>query len=467
MKKEISELFKKTFGEEIEIIEKVSATGSNRQYFRLVSENHHCIGTYNPDFKENRAFISYAKQFMEHNVNVPQIYAEDLANNVYLQQDLGDENLFDFLQSHTLQNILPYFTRVMESIAKIQAIQDFDYTEAYPTQVFDRQSMLWDCNYFKYYFLKFFDIQFDERLLENDFNTFIDYLLSCNCNYFVHRDFIPRNIMLFNDELYFIDFQGGRKGSLYYDIASFLFNSKTNLDKFTREYLFDIYLSAISKYTQINVKESTDYFYAYVYMRLIQNMGAYGFRGIYEKKKAFVRSIPFALKNLQFLIENIPLKITVPHLMSCFLQVVNNKKITDVVKENKLTVTIKSFSYKRGYPYDATGNGGGFVFDCRALPNPGREEKFRQMTGLDEEVQQYLERYEEVEEFFSNAMNLIRQNIDNYLKRDFSNLSIYFGCTGGRHRSVYFAQRCAEELLQNIDLNIFIEHTEQNIQKKL
>ncbi len=463
MEKEIIDLFEKTFNESIESIEKVSASGSNRKYFRLISKNHRCIGAYNEDCKENKAFISYAKQLKANGINVPDIYAEDLSRNVYLQQDLGNETLFDFLKTHSLEQTMPYYIKVMEQIAKIQTIKNFDYSHAYPAKTFDKQSMMWDCNYFKYYFLKFFDIQFDERLLEEDFNRLTDYLLSCENDYFIYRDFIPRNIMICDNELYFIDFQGGRKGSLYYDLASFLFNSKTDLDNITREKLFNIYLDNVSQYTNIDKAESRNYLFAYVYLRLIQNMGAYGFRGVFEKKKDFIKSIPFALKNLDFLVGNVDLDIDIEHLKNCFYQILNSKKIQDTINQNKLTITVQSFSYKKGYPCDISGNGGGFVFDCRALPNPGREQRFKQMTGLDKQVKQYLEAYPQTKAFFDNAMNLINMSIENYLERNFSHLSVSFGCTGGQHRSVYFAQKCADTLSQNPDLNVIIHHIEQNI----
>ncbi|MBR1626632.1 MAG: phosphotransferase [Bacteroidales bacterium] len=465
--KEIENLFEKTFKEKITNIEVIKATGSNRYYERLISKNRSCIGAYNKDTKENRAFISFSKQLKANCINVPEIYAEDLSNNVYLQQDLGDTTLFDYLKTHSIEDTMPYYIKVMEQLAKMQTINNFDYADAYPTKEFDRRSMLWDCNYFKYYFLKFFDIQFDEKLLEEDFNTLIDYLQSCRQDFFVYRDFIPRNIMLVNKEPYFIDYQGGRKGSLYYDIASFLFNSKTDLTNSVRKQLFDIYISNIRHYAHIDKEDSRRYFIAYVYFRLIQNLGAYGFRGIYEKKKSFIRSIPFALINLKYLIEEEYLDIRIPCLMSCFSQLLNCQKIFEIVRNNKLAISIKSFSYKRGYPYDVSGNGGGFIFDCRALPNPGREEKFKQKTGLDKEVSEYLQQFKEVDSFFENAMNLVKQTIDNYLKRDFSNLSIYFGCTGGRHRSVYLAQKCGELLSQNVDLDVTIQHLEQNIEKKM
>lgn len=461
----LENLFEKTFNEKVEKTENVAATGSNRKYFRLISQNHHCVGTYSENISENKAFISFAKQLKTNNINVPQIYAEDLENNVYLQQDLGDITLFDYLKNNTFEDTLPYYEQVMSALARMQTIPNFDFSLAYPTKKFDKQSMMWDCNYFKYYFLKFFDLQFDEQLLEKDFNTLIDYLLSCENDYFVYRDFIPRNMMIYNNEVYFIDFQGGRQGSLYYDLASFLFNSKTDFDNDTREKLLNIYFENIVKYTQIDTTKSKKYFYAYVYMRIIQNLGAYGFRGIYEKKRTFVRSIPFALKNLQFLMQNISLDLPLEHLMSCFSQILTNQKILSLANGTKLTINIKSFSYRKGYPHDLSGNGGGFVFDCRALPNPARVESYKQLTGLDPEVKNYLDQFGDVKFFIDNVLKIINQSIRVYHQRNFANLSVYFGCTGGQHRSVYCAERVAQELSQNPDINILIQHVEQNIKK--
>lgn len=464
MKEKILQLFVNTFNLQPQGIEKISADGSNRQYFRCFSMQHPCIGVYNEDRKENEAFLSYAKQLKESGINVPEIYAEDLDNGVYLQQDLGDTTLFAYLQKHSKEETLQCYEKVIKQLPRIQTVKDFDYTYAYPRKDFDRQSIQWDLNYFKYYFLKLSSIPFEEQALENDFTTLTDYLLSCDTNYFLYRDFQSRNIMLYGNKVWFIDFQGGRKGALQYDIASLLFDAKADISIETREYLLDLYINELKKYVEVDEQDFKNHFYAYVYVRIMQAMGSYGYRGYFEKKSHFLKSIPFALKNLEYLENNVNLPINIPTLHQLYKQLVNSSKLLSLSKGgNKLTVNIKSFSYKKGYPHDLSGNGGGFVFDCRALPNPGRLEEFKKLTGKDEPVREYLKDKEEVAFFLQNVENIVQQSVDNYLKRGFANLSVYFGCTGGQHRSVYSAEYLADKLSQNPDLNIIVQHVEQNL----
>ncbi len=462
--KEIENLFIQTFKEKPLEIKPISVHGSNRKYYRVVSNKYNCIGVYNEDVLENKAFISFAEQLKNNQINVPQIYAQDLENNVYLQQDLGDETLFTFLQNNSEQDTIAWYEKIIKQLPKIQTIDKFDYTDAYPRKAFDRQSIQWDLNYFKYYFLKLALIPFNEEELENDFQTLTNFLLSTDTSFLLYRDFQSRNIMLFDDKAWFIDFQGGRQGALQYDIASLLYDAKANLDNDTKEKLLNLYIKELQAYINIDKSEFKQYYYAYVYIRIMQAMGSYGYRGYFERKSSFLQSIPAALNNLKYLEDNIKLPINIPTLHKIFQRLITSDKLLSLnTKKSRLTINIKSFSYKKGYPHDTSGNGGGFVFDCRALPNPGREEKYKHKTGLDKEVAEYLQQYKEVDVFFENAMNLINQSIDNYLKRDFSNLSVYFGCTGGQHRSVYLAQRCGDRLSQNTDLNIVIQHLEQNI----
>lgn len=464
MKDRIFDLFLRTYNVAPQKIEKISADGSNRQYYRCFSNSHACMGVYNEDRKENEAFLSYAKQLREKGIKVPDIYAEDLDNGVYLQQDLGDTTLFSYLQTHNANEVLEKYKQVIKSLTKIQTIENFDYSKAYPRQAFDMQSIQWDLNYFKYYFLKLAGISFDEEALENDFAVLQNYLLSCDTDYFLYRDFQSRNIMLSDDEVYFIDFQGGRKGALQYDIASLLYDAKANITPETRQNLYDFYLNELRKHIPFDEQDFTDHFHAYIYIRIMQAMGSYGYRGYFEKKVHFLKSIPFALRNLEYLENNVSLPIELPTLHKVFKQLIHSTKLLALNNEQKkLTVTIKSFSYKKGYPHDVSGNGGGFVFDCRALPNPGRLQEFKSLTGMDKPVQDYLKNDEQVVFFLENVEKIVRQSIDNYLQRGFTNLSVYFGCTGGQHRSVYSAEYLAKSLSQNTDLNVIINHIEQNM----
>lgn len=464
MKTRLSNLFRKKFNLLPNNIEEISAHGSNRKYFRILADKISCIGVYNEDYKENEAFVSYAEQMKQKGINVPEIYATDLTNNVYLQEDLGDETLYSFLQKNDIETALPIYEQVLNHLVEIQTMKDFDYSKAYPRKAFDVQSINWDLNYFKYYFLKLADIPFNEQFLENDFKNLTDYLISAPNDYFLFRDFQSRNIMLHNNKVYFIDFQGGRKGALQYDVASLLFDGKVKLSPQQRENLLNYYIDNLS--TKINIDKTAfvQQFYAFCYIRIMQAMGAYGFRGYFQRKESFLKSIPNALQNIEYLQQNTTLPIQLPELNKVFQQMIHSEKLLSIgTSKQKLTVTIKSFSYKKGYPMDISGNGGGFVFDCRALPNPGRLEEFKKLTGKDIEVIKFLEEKEEVRYFFENVKNIVWQSVDKYLERGFTHLMLCFGCTGGQHRSVFFAEKIAKELSQNTDLNIVVKHIEQNI----
>jgi hypothetical protein len=269
--------------------------------------------------------------------------------------------------------------------------------------------------------------------------------------------------MIHEDKLFFIDYQGGRRGALQYDVASLLYDAKADIPQETREQLLDYYISSLKKKIQINESEFRQYYYGYVLVRIMQAMGAYGFRGYYEKKVHFLKSIPFAIANLKWILENTKLPVETPTLAFVFGQIISSEKLSSYadVKKDLLTVRINSFSFKKGYPTDPGGNGGGFVFDCRALPNPGRYEEYKLLTGKDKAVKDYLEKYQEVEAFFGNTSTLACQSVENYLSRGFSNLMISYGCTGGQHRSVYFAERLAKFLESRYIINIVLTHHEQ------
>lgn len=463
MKEKLATLFATTFGRKPAKIEEIPSHGSNRKYFRLCDDRHKCVGVYNEDRKENEAFVDYALQMKAKGVAVPEIYALDLDNNLYLQQDLGDTSLQTFLQNHNSQERVAIYKKVLQALIEIQFMPDFDYTRAYPRKSFDKQSIRWDLDYFKYCFLKPAHISFDEQNLEKDFDTLTDYLLSCKHDYFLYRDFQSRNILIYNNKLYFIDFQGGRQGALQYDVASLLFSSKSLIGYNEKEELLNYYLDSLCKRTTIDRKEFTLQYRAYCLARLLQVLGAYGYRGFLERKESFLNSIPKAVDNLEYLTENHPLPIYLPELDKIIRKIINTRqKLSLLEQDNRLTLDIRSFSFKKGYPMDTSGNGGGFIFDCRALPNPGRETRFQSLTGKDAEVIKYLESKPEVEDFYSNVKSLVLQSTENYLQRNFDHLMVCFGCTGGRHRSVYFAERLARDFAQIPDLKIVIKHIEQD-----
>lgn len=468
MNLKIKNLFNKTFSCELEQITQIAAHGSSREYFRCKCSGFTCLAAYNEDLKENLAFLDYASQLIEKGVDVPKIYSKDIDNGIYLLEDLGNITLYDMLEKEKkgevpFSDIKDIYYKVIGELPKIQikAGKGFDYSNAYPRKAFDQQSIAWDLSYFKYYFLKLSNIPFDEQDLENDFKTLTSYLLSTDCSYFLYRDFQSRNIMVFDNKPYFIDFQGGRKGALQYDLASLLFDAKADLSPEFREELLNLYVSELKNYAEVEEKEFKDIFYAYVYIRIMQAMGAYGFRGYFERKEHFLKSIPFALANLKWLEDNITLNIKLPELHRVFQNMFSSKKLVEV-STKKLLVTIKSFSYKKGYPHDISGNGGGFVFDCRAIHNPGRYEEYKTLTGMDKEVIDFLEKEEDARLFFDNVLNITTQSVDKYVERKFSNLMICFGCTGGQHRSVYFAEKLSKILMQKADIDVVLHHVEQN-----
>ena len=465
----ILKLFADYYGNAPESVTELPPSGSYRRYFRLRIKSESFIGVYNSDIKENRAFLEFTQKFLDLGLNVPEILAQDLENNVYLLQDLGDTTLLSFISENTTANELStesieMYKKVIEQLPlfQVKAGKVIDYSVCYPRHAFDKQSMMWDLNYFKYYFLKLAKVSFDEQNLEDDFQKFSDYLLQADSTHFLYRDFQSRNVMVYNNEPYFIDYQGGRRGALQYDIASLLFEAKTSLTPEIRNVLLEHYLISLSKYHGFNRQQFVEYYYGYVYIRLMQAMGAYGFRGLYEKKELFLQSIPKALEHLKWLRLNMKLEVPLPELEKVWDMLIESEYIRNLASSVKsLTVTINSFSYKRGIPVDETKNGGGFVFDCRTLNNPGRYDEYKQITGLDKPVIEFLEKDNSVNEFLTDVSSIVCKSIDKYLERGFSNLMISFGCTGGQHRSVYSAEKLST-ILKNkyTKLNVITRHRE-------
>jgi aminoglycoside/choline kinase family phosphotransferase len=465
----IKVLFKNFRNLEPDHIELLPSSGSYRQYYRIKSRNGSYIAAYNKDKKENIAFLGFTKTFLKLGLKVPQIYAENIENNVYLLQDIGDTTLLKYLSGNDLKKNpatgnIDIYKKVIEHLPLFQigGGKEIDYSICYPRNAFDKQSMMWDLNYFKYYFLKLAKVPFDEQHLENDFQTFSNFLLGADCNFFLYRDFQSRNVMIVNDEPYFIDYQGGRRGALQYDIASILFEAKTALDSETREILLDHYLQTLSKHTKIDEKIFLKYYYGYVYIRLMQAMGAYGFRGLYEKKELFLQSIPKAIEHLKWLRTNVKLPVSLPELEKVWDSMVTSEHVKHLSPEKiNVTVSINSFSYRKGIPNDETSNGGGFVFDCRLLNNPGKLDKFKSLTGLDLPVIEYLDEDPKVAVFLESVFNIIDQTVEAYDFKDYTNLMVNFGCTGGQHRSVYAAEKLAAHLSKKYTgMNINLRHGE-------
>ncbi len=468
--KNISVIFENWAKEKPLSITLLPASGSNREYYRITGNTHICLGVYNVDRKENTAFISFTNHFLQHHLPVPEVYAQDLSNHIYLIEDLGDETLFSFLQKNKdnnpfSDNTIRLYEKVIQNLIQFQINggKDLDYSLCYPRAAFDKQSMEWDLNYFKYYFLRLAKIPFDEQALEDDFQSLISYLLQAGCDYFLYRDFQSRNIMLQNGEIYFIDYQGGRKGALQYDLASLLYDAKAEIPQSVREQLLDYYIQQLKMYIPVDETSFKAYFYGYVFIRIMQAMGTYGFRGFYEKKAHFLQSIPPALANIEYLLKQAELPIKIPSLLQALQLLVESEELHKIAQEQTvLTISINSFSYRRNIPEDESGNGGGFVFDCRALPNPGRYDEYKQLTGKNKEVIEFLHKESEVTTFLNTVEALVCQSVDVYRNRKFQNLMVNFGCTGGQHRSVFCAENLSKRLQKRYpDVKVLVRHMEQ------
>lgn len=468
--KHISTLFESWAGQSIQNLEALPASGSDRQYFRVSSGQKQALVAYNTSPKENVAFIDYTAHFRGKGVALPEIYAQDLEHHLYLLQDLGDTTLLQFLEKERQgeevpESVVAHYQKALSALAfmQIKGIEGLDISNYHNPDSFNEQAMLWDLQYFKYCYLKTQKIEFDEQLLEQDFGRLTQYLADDLPTFFMFRDFQARNIMLQDDRLYFIDYQGGKKGPLQYDVVSLLFQAKANLGADLREQLLDYYIAEASKYTSIDAKEFKDKFYLFALLRTLQVLGAYGFKGLYERKEHFIASIPFALKNLSWLLQNINFPISLEYLRKVLSTLLEKTTVTrpPVQKADQLTVRIQSFSYKRGIPEDPSGNGGGFVFDCRFIHNPGRYAPYKKLTGRDEAVIDFFKQESTIEHFVEKVAGIVDEAVENYIDRGFANLCINFGCTGGQHRSVFSADYIANHLKNKYPIRVLLHHREQ------
>jgi aminoglycoside/choline kinase family phosphotransferase len=442
--------------------------GSGRAIVRLTADQFSAIGIQYSVREENVAFLEFSRHFRKHGLPVAEIYAEDLNQGAYLEEDLGDTTLFDFLGKNRNKEVITpdgidAYRKVVAVLPRfqIEAGHDLNYKVCYPRASFDRQSISWDLNYFKYYFLRLAGIPFNEQALEQDFSRLTKFLLSADHDYFLYRDFQSRNVMLCGGEPFFLDYQGGRKGALQYDIASLLFDGKADLPPDVRQLLLDHYLECLGKYIDVNSDAFMEHYYAFVYVRILQALGAYGFRGFYERKAHFLQSVPYALKNLRWLAHNVKLPIALPALMDALNGMLGSEKLLSLsASAGGLTVRIFSFSFHRQMPVDESGNGGGYIFDARNLPNPGREEHFRPLTGKDREVIDYLNQQESVQNYLANVLSLVDSSVSSYQERGFNSLMISFGCTGGQHRSVFLAEQVAKHLRGHNGVQVVLRHIE-------
>jgi aminoglycoside/choline kinase family phosphotransferase len=402
---------------------------------------------------------------------VPEIFAVSEDQKTYLEEDLGNETLFELLgrtrktgEREVPSAVRAVYEQVVDRLPEIQvrAGRGIDETVCYPRARFDRQSMSWDLNYFKYYFLKLAQVSFHEQALENDFGLLVEYLLTAPSEHFLYRDFQSRNIMVRDGKPWFIDYQGGRRGAVHYDIASLLVDAKADLPADFRETMLERYLVALAgQGVAVDRDKFFGYYDGFTLIRILQAMGAYGFRGFYERKAHFLQSVPYAIRNLEDLLMHWRAPVRLPALTEALGRIVQStrlRELTTSVPAPAMTVRIESFSYKRGLPVDASGHGGGFVFDCRSLPNPGRDANYAPMAGDDAPVAAWLEAHDEVHGFVARAREMIIHVVDAYRKRRFTHLSVAFGCTGGQHRSVYCATQLARDLRGREGVQIELSH---------
>jgi aminoglycoside/choline kinase family phosphotransferase len=481
-------LFERHFRRPVEHVQPLQGElgGSGRNIIRLSAPGVSAVGVLYDVRGENVAFLEFSRHFRQHGLPVPQIYGEDLKAGAYLEEDLGDTTLFQFLSKNRngeeiVAPVIEVYRKVVEVLPRFQveAGGDLNYRVCYPRASFDRQSISWDLNYFKYYFLKLAAVPFSEQSLEVDFGRLIRFLLSAPRDYFLYRDFQSRNVMLRDGQPFFLDYQGGRKGALHYDIASLLYDAKADLPAPLRQHLLDHYLERLAIFTGIGRDEFMHHYYAFVYIRIMQALGAYGFRGFYERKPHFLQSVPFALKNLKWLLENIELPLALPTLLGAFRNMIASERLQELISRpeavaalqaparmaaaaetpENLVLRIFSFSFhQNSLPKDESGHGGGFVFDARGLPNPGREERFKNLTGKDTSVIDYLKQYPAVDKFLAEATSMVEGNVKNYQERGFTNLMASFGCTGGQHRSVYLAEAMAKHFRSKPGVEVQVRH---------
>lgn len=465
----LKDLYHTFVGRPADEIVELPSSGSNRRYFRL-SGPRSLIGVSGTSRPENEAFLYMAAHFRQKGLPVPEVYCSSEDKLFYLQEDLGDTLLFDAIEKGRKSSVFDetekrLLHQTIELLPKVQFVgaDGMDFSHCYPQPEFNRRSILWDLNYFKYCFLKATGLEFQEDRLEDDFQKMADVLLRSASATFMYRDFQSRNVMVRDGEPWLIDFQGGRKGPVYYDVASFLWQAKAKYPDDLREELLGSYIAALRQYIPVDETYFRSQLQHFVLFRILQVLGTYGFRGYFEKKPHFIQSVPYAIDNLRQLLREDYAEY--PYLCSVLRDLTQLTQFSDDIQRRRLEVKVMSFAYKKGIPDDPTGNGGGFVFDCRAINNPGKYERYNHFTGLDEPVVRFLEEDGEITTFLQHVYTIVDASVKRYLDRGFTNLMVCFGCTGGQHRSVYSAQHLAEHLNQKYGVKVHLVHREQNIEQ--
>ena len=507
----LTELYNKWHGSMPESAERLAGAGSNRQYYRFTAEDGSTvIGVVGTSRDENHAFVYLAQHFEQRQLPVPRVLAVSDDGLRYLQTDLGSISLFDAVRGgreaggrYNLeeQELLKRTIRQLPNI-QIRGARGLDWQNCYPQPEFDEDSVLFDLNYFKYCFLKPSGLDFHELKLEANFRLMAKDLTSEQVDSFLYRDFQARNVMLDAEgNPYFIDFQGGRKGPYYYDLASFLWQASARYSNKLRRELVSEYYEALKQYTEVpSVRHFVTRLSLFVLFRTLQVLGAYGFRGYFERKKHFIESIPPAMDNLRELLKMGEDVFPYPYMMDMLRRLTELPQYAHIEQpaasradgyktadrnvyvahpqdgpatfskydgKGPLRVRVFSFSYRKGIPEDSSGNGGGYVFDCRSTHNPGRYEPYKKLTGLDEPVIRFLEDDGEILTFLESVYKLADAHVQRYIDRGFTDLMFSFGCTGGQHRSVYSAQHLAEHIHNKFGIEVHVCHREQGIEQTL
>ncbi|MDE3185480.1 MAG: phosphotransferase [Bacteroidota bacterium] len=471
---EIVIFFKKYNSENITEFQKLPKSGGDRIYFRIVTDKNSYIATYDENIRESETFLYFTEHFSKINAPVPEIYFTSEDKRMYIQQDFGPVSLLNELEKYgENEYVYSLFQKSLKALATLQikGFKKLDYSYCLTSKEFGKQAILSDLLYFKYYFLDTLKIPYDKEKLVKDFENLSTYLTKVEHKYFMFRDFQSRNIYVQNDEVHFIDYQGGMKGALQYDVASLLWQARANLSDEWKNSLLAYYMDCVDDILKkpVGREQFVNQYNGYVLIRLMQVLGAYGFRGLFERKAQFLTSIPLALTNIKWFLGNKNIGIALPEydrILNLIVQdeVINRFRPLQANESTPLVVTINSFSYlKSGYPKEESENGGGFVFDCRGLMNPGRFEEYKMITGRDKPVIDFLEQQTSMPEFMNGVYNIVDISVENYIQRNFSSLTISFGCTGGQHRSVYAADALARYLRNKYKVKIELNHIEQGI----
>ncbi len=468
----ITALWEAQFSEEPASISKIPQSGSDRLYFRVTGKDgRHLIATYNQHLRENQTFISFSKSLFGQDCPVPEVKAVNEKGDVYLQTDFGDTSLLNILEKEGFtEHVYALFQQSLERLAHLQIVGGaaIDYSQCLTAFEFGKQAILSDLLYFKYYFLDTLKYPYDKQALLDDFDALSTYLTRTENKHFMFRDFQSRNIMVEEEKVHFIDYQGGMRGALQYDVASLLWQARADLPEEWKDGLLDYYIEVAGKWLAhpLDAHLFTAQYNGYVLIRLLQVLGAYGFRGFFQRKAQFLTSIPLALRNLRQFTDKRRMGISVPEFDKC-LQFCTSDGVLARFEplragpDTPLVVQVRSFSYKKGIPPDESGNGGGFVFDCRGILNPGRIEEFKIQTGRDKAVKDYLEQLTIMPDYLNSVFDIVDITVADYIKRGFSSLQVNFGCTGGQHRSVYAADALVRHLRNKFGVKLELTHREQ------